>query len=548
MDPIRIAGFLGSNQALHPKLLPDGVGVSSLNQKPGKGDLRPWKVPLNVATVPSGRKTIYRFNKDTASDTNYWFSWSTIVHAVRGFIGDDTTERTYYTGSGAPKVTDNIIGIAGAPYPTAYRDLGVPAPITAPTLTQTTAGTGTDEDRYYVYTYLTDHGEESAPSPVSARVTCKPGALFNITNLSAVPSGSYGITMIRIYRTKAGTSGNAEFYFLREIVAALTSTDDARALGADTLPSTYWAMPPSDLRGLTPLWNGMMAGITGKAVRYCEPFKPYAWPVAYVTLCTDTPVALATFGKNVLILTTGAPRLAYGSAPEAMDDEPVAFIAACVAATGVVSFKHGACWPTADGLAYAGSGAAPRIITEGLMLREDWQAINPSTIVAGQYAGRYMGFYDSGSGVLKGFMIDPLAPLGIYFFDTGYSAVYFDELQEALYVLDGVNIRKWDAGATNMTATFRSKVFRSPAPTNLAVAEVIADTYPVTFKIWSDSTNALTQATTMVLRLTRSVLNSDTFTLPSGYLSDNFQVEVSTAGGSITGVAVAVSVDDIKQV
>lgn len=546
MDPIRIAGFLGANQALHPRLLPDAVGAVSLNQKPGKGDLRPWRLPLAVATAPGGRKTIYRFNKDVASDVNYWFTWTTIVHAVRGFIGEDTTERTYFTGSGAPKVTDNILGISGEPYPTAWRDLGVPAPITAPILAETTPGTGDDEERFYVYTYVTDRGEESAPSPVSAVFTCKPGAIIAITNLSAVPAGSYGIATIRIYRTQSGTSGNAEFFFLREIPAALLSTDDARALGVDTLPSTYWAMPPADLRNLTPLWNGMMAGITGKAVRYCEPYKPYAWPVAYETLCTDTPVALATFGKNLLILTTGAPRVVAGSAPEAMDDEPVPFIAACVSAPGVVSFKHGACWPTADGLAYAGLSTAPRLLTDGLMLREDWQAINPGTIVAGQYAGRYMGFYDSGAG-LKGFMIDPLDPEGIYFFDAGYSAVYFDELQEALYVLDGLAIRKWDAGPTNMTTTFRSKVFRMPEPSNPAVAEVIADAYPVTFKLWASRTDPLTQARSMVLRKTKTVQNNDTFVLPSGYLSDEVQIEVSTSVGGVTGVVVAGSIDDIKQ-
>lgn len=544
MLPLRVTGFLGANLARHPKLLPEEVGTASLNQKPGKGDFRPWKQPLTVATVPAGRQTIYRFNRDVASDVNYWFSWSTVVHAVRSFIADDTTERTYYTGSGAPKWTDNILGLAGAPYPAAFRDLGVPAPITPPILTQTTPGTGTDETRYYLFTYLTDHDEESAPSPVSAAVVCKTGAILTVGSLEAPPAGSHGINRIRVYRTQSGTSGSAEFFFLREIAVAPSTTDDARALGTDTLQTNgpsgtlgrVWLTPPADLACLTPLWNGMLAGISGKSVRYCEPFRPYAWPAAYETLCTDTPVALATFGKNLLILTTGAPRLAYGSAPEAMDDEPVAIIAACVSRTGVVSFKHGACWASADGLVYAGSGAAPRVITDGMMLREDWQALNPSSIVAAQYAGRYMGFYFAG-GVWKGFMLDPQNPAGIYFFSQGYSAVYFDELQEALYVLDGVNIAKWDAGAALMTATFRSKVFRVPAPSNPAVAEIIADAYPVTFKLFADG----------VLKCTETVASREPFYLPSGYLADDFQIEVSTSAGAITGVAVAESVADIAQ-
>jgi hypothetical protein len=534
MVPIRLAGFNGANLALHPKLLPDGIGVSATNMKPGKGDMRPWKVPLNVATAPFGTKTLYRFNKDVASDTDYWFTWSDVVNVVRGFIADDSTERTYYTGDGAPKVTDNVLGLAGSPYPTAYRTLGIPAPTTLPILSQTTAGTGTDEDRYYVYTFVSDFGEESQPSPVSAVITVKPGAVIAISNLDTPPAGSYGIATIRIYRTVVGTSGTADFFFLMEIATATTATDAGLSTGVDVLPSVDWAIPPSDLHGLTGLWNGMMAGITGKAVRFCEPFKPYAWPPAYETLCTDTPVALGTYGKNLLILTTGAPRLAQGSAPEAMDDEPVPLIAACVSAQSVVSFKHGVCWASADGLAYVGNTGAA-LLTQGLMGKEDWQDLSPDTMIAGQYRGRYMAFYYDGS-AWRGFMIDPLSPTGVYFFDQGYSAVYYDELQETFYVLQNTDIKKWDAGASNMTATFRSKEFRQPKATNPGVAEVIADSYPVTFKLYADG----------ALKFTKSVAGPDEFYLPGGYLANSLQVEVSS-DDAITGVVVAETVDDIKQ-
>jgi hypothetical protein len=375
-------------------------------------------------------------------------------------------------------------------------------------------------------------------------VTVKPGAHLDIVNLAAPPGGSTNINRIRIYRTQSGTSGNAEFFFLREIAVALTSTDDGTGVGNDTLQTNgpsgqlgrVWLPPPADLHGLIALWNGMMAGITGKSVRYCEPDKPHAWPAAYETLCTDTPIALVSFVKNLLILTTGAPRLVSGSAPEAMDDEPVAFIAPCLSAAGVVGFKHGACWPSADGLAYAGVGVPPTIITKGLLNPEDWRALHPETMVGGQYFGRFMGLYNDGTG-WNGLMIDPLNPTSVYFFDTGFSAVYYDEVQGALFVLDGINIRKWDAGAASMTVRFRSKVFRLPAPANPGIAEVIADTYPVQFRMWADG----------VLVIDEAVLSRDTFTLPSGYLADDLQIEVESNGPPITGIVVAETLDDIKQ-
>lgn len=547
MEPIRVAAPQGAVLSLTPKLLPPEVGVDARNMRLGRGDLRPVRQALTVAaTSTPGRKTIYRFNADIASDTNYWFQWSTIVHVVRGFIADDTTERTYFTGAGTPKVTDNVMGLAGAPYPTAARELGVPVPLTAPTLTETSAGTGDDEERYYLYTYVTDFGEESAPSPVSAVFTCKPGAIITIDSLASPPVGNYGINRIRIYRTQAGTSGAADFFFLREISVATSSQDDARALGKDTLvtagPSgTTGRMllpPPADLKCLTAMWNGMMAGIVGKSVRYCEPNKPYAWPPAYETLPEHTPIALATFQKNLLILTTGKPRLVVGSNPADLDDSNgVGLLAACVSVQSVVSFDHGVVWASSNGLAYVGASGEARIITEGIALPEDWQALNPSTIVAAQHRGRYMAFYQVGA-AWKGFSIDPLNPdRGFVFYDVGFSAVYFDPLQGHLYGVSGTDIQKWDAGGSNMTAIFRTKVFRLPRPENPGAAEVIAEDYPATFKLWADG----------VLRENRSVAGRDTFMLGSGYEADEIQIEVSTAA-DVTAFAVAGDVDALKQV
>ena len=118
---------MGENRAVHQLQLSGGARVTSINQRPGRSDLRPWNAPLNVSTVPPGQLTIYRMGRDVKSDSNYWLSWPTYVHAVRSFDTGDTSERTFFTGDGEPQATDNIIGLAGAPYPTATRPLGLPA-------------------------------------------------------------------------------------------------------------------------------------------------------------------------------------------------------------------------------------------------------------------------------------------------------------------------------------------------------------------------------------------------------------------------------------
>ena len=540
---ISITAFGGEARAPNPKLLSETVGTLSLNQKPGRGDLRPWRLPLAVATVPAGRQTIYRMGRDVASSALYWLSWNTVVHAIHGFISGDSTERTYYTGDGSPKQTNNVLALASAPYPTASRELGVPVPVSQLVVPVLSAGASTiTEIRYYTWTYVTDLGEESSPGPVSNQVSCKTDATLTVNIQSSPPSGSYGINRIRIYRTQSGVTGDAEFFFLREITSSTTTTtDDGRALG-EVMPTNGWLSPPATLRNLTAMWNGMAAGINtlDGAVRYCVVYKPYAWPVAYETLPPNAKaVALATFGQRLLVLTTGRPVLVSGSSPESLDEQPLEVNQACIAPRSAVGMGHGVVWACPDGLAYVGEGGA-RLLTAGLMTRDDWQAINPSTLVAGVYEGAYFASYVL-DGVTKGFLIDPLNPTGMYFLDAGYGCMFVDESQDALFVLDGPDIRKWDAGVASMTAKYRSKVFVTP-PANFGAARVEADAYPVTVAFESLEMKAsavaalvaarpgvFTAPTLTSLRYTATVTSDRPFRLPGGFESRNTRVQIDTS-------------------
>lgn len=550
MAVIRFAGFAGENRALEPKLLPDSVCTVSRNQKPGRGDLRSWKTPATVATVPSGRQTIYRMGRDTNTDAQYWLSWPSVVHAVRGFSASDTTEQTFFTGDGAPKFTNNLAldGTDPQNNPSTTRPMGIPAPLAAPTVVGTNSATETPtlESYFYVYTFVNDLGWESAPSPVSAEVERDNLGSTAISAFSAVPSGNYNVTSIRIYKTQTG-SDTSNFFFLREVAYGTTSTtDDNRTLG-ELLETVTWLPAPgvptggvantteANLTNLTAMWNGMMAGITGNSVRICEPFTPYAWPAAYDILPPDgKPVGLGVFGQSMLVLTTGRPVVVGGSSPDGMDQQPLEIPQGCVASQSIVSMGSGVAWASEDGLCWFGSGGA-RVITAGIMTREDWQALVPSSIIGQMYEGLYFGSYDDGSG-RKGFMIDPGNPSGIYFMDTGYSAMHFDELKDQLYVLSGSNVQKWDAG-TAMTFVARSKVYKQPFAHNFGAAEVIASAYPVTFRLYADG----------VLKHTQTVASRDPFRLPSGFRAFDYQIELEGTN-AIQGCAVASEIKELAAV
>jgi hypothetical protein len=558
MAIIRLQGFGGENRAIHPTLLNEAVGTLSLNQKPGRGDLRPWNAPLAVATVTAGQKTIYRMGREAPSDTQYWLSWPTEVHAARGPNQSDTAERTYFTGSGAPKWTDTIKALASTPYPTTARELGVPAPATSCLLSASGGTSTTLVTHFYTYTYVSDIGEESAPQPNPTSIIRKEDSTVNITSLAAAPSGNYGINKIRIYRTQSGASGSSEFYFLCEIPATLTSTvDDNRALG-ELLTTTTWLPPEPSMKWLTGMWNGMMAGIVGRAIRFCEAYVPYAWPLAYEVLPVDsTPVALATFGQTLVVLTDGAPRVVTGSSPESLDDAPVNFLQACIAPMSAVGMGHGVAWASPDGLAYIGDGGA-RMLTEGILTREDWQAMNPTSMVGCMYERRYFGFYTQG-GVRKAFMLDMQNPGGMYFMDFGVDAVYVDDQQDALYVLDGVSIKKWDAGSA-LNVTFKSKIYQFPKPVNaFALLQVQADAYPVTVCVDAVGVpaadvvavmavnNLFTAPAASALRYSVTVASNAPVRLPGGYMADKYQVQ-AVGSVAIQSLVIAHSMAEMAQV
>lgn len=544
---IDVAGFMGANTQINKLLLVDGVGTVSLNQAPGRGDLRPWHVPLQVASVPTltQRKSIYRMGRDTDSDTQYWLSWATIVHAIRGFDREDTQERTYFTGaSGGPAWTDNSMAISTEPYPTTSRPLGMPAPMVAPTLSISTAGTSTTQElRYVVTTFVNDLGWESAPSP-AASIMCNDDAYITVGSLEAAPSGNYGINRRRIYRTKSGTNGDTEFFFHKEIPytwAGQSWTEDGTLLSTDVLATQTtlggWLPCPSDATCLTQMWNGMAAVISGKTIRPCVANHIYAYPYDYEIPLADQPVAMGVWGQNLLVLTNGkTPSLITGQDPSSLSESPLdglQFNGACRSVQSVVSLGHGVCWAAPDGLAYLGT-QGQKMVTAGLIHPDDWKTLKPDTIVGAAFMGLYFGFYNDGSG-WKGFAVDPSSPTGVFWLSKGYQAAFTDPRTGSMFVLDtDGGIKKWDAGTAFMTCTFRSKEYRTPS-CNMGYGRVVASAYPVTMRLIADGATVATE----------TIANDEVFSLPGGYEARSWQIEIEHTGKAVTSAHVAQSDEEL---
>ena len=128
---VKLEQFTGRQPRLDPHLLPETAAVVAQNCKIVGGSLRPWKNPLAVATPTKAgtKQSIFLY------DSDYWLSWTQDVDVVKSPLGNDSYKRLYWTGEGSPKMAthDMIVG-GGTDYPNASLDLGIPAPINAPTV------------------------------------------------------------------------------------------------------------------------------------------------------------------------------------------------------------------------------------------------------------------------------------------------------------------------------------------------------------------------------------------------------------------------------
>lgn len=523
-----------------PHLLPNSGAQIANNVRLYSHAIRPWNAPEPVSGVVlktgTAIKSIFLYEGE------YWLNWTTDVDVVRSPIGGDLWKRIYWTGDVIPRMS--VLGVANgyAPYPTGWYQLGIPAPDSANPLIATVNGSADSnpeymEERAYVYTYVSNYGEEGAPSYASNIVQWYPkdpsgGAptTDNTVTLSGFippPSGNYNFQTFNIYRTLTGST-STQYQLVAEGLP-IANLSNPEYTYTDTVPdsglglvlaSTTWDPPPTDLAGLISLPCGALAGFHGNEICFSEVYLPHAWPVEYRMSFEREIVALAVWGVSVLVMTDGFPYLLTGSAPGQFVSERLQVGHACVSKRGVVDMGYGVLYPSPDGLVLAGTITLD-IVTKKIMTRDDWQKFNPSSIQAAYYNGLYIGFYDATiiGGIRGGFVFDPIN-LTFSTLDTYATACWRDVTTDSMYLViwNTGALNQWDAGSAQMTYTWKSKPFYNPHPMNLGCAQVLADDYSnVSIQVWADG----------VSQYTGAVTNDDAFRLPAGFRAHRYEFELT---------------------
>ena len=306
------------------------------------------------------------------------------------------------------------------------------------------------DTRFYVVTYVTDWGWESAPSPISEMLEVS--QYDSVSGTVPAPPPDRQIQKWRVYRSNVGSQDAVYQFALEGLVAdgfAFADKVKGEALG-EPCPTFGWLEPPyrmdndsaqavkppkgddPHLRGLVAMPNGILAGYIDNYVAFCDPYHPYAWPIEY-QITTESPiVGLGVFGQSLLVGTRGHPYVISGADSASMSAVKLPQLLPCVSTRSIVGVGDGVVYASNDGLVFV-SGAGAQLLTDVYYAREDWAAIKPESIRAIEYENVYYFWADDGVCRALDFRAKKLVTVGL----DGVTALRRDELTDALFAVAG---------------------------------------------------------------------------------------------------------------
>lgn len=342
-------------------------------------------------------------------------------------------------------------------------------------------------------------------------------------------------------------------------------TDSVVALN-NTLTSTNYTAPPTDLKGWVSLPNGIVAGFRENEIWFCEPYRLHAWPATYA-LAVDYPITgLGVIGQSVVVCTQVYPWAITGVHPATMTQAKIMNLEPCAARGSILSTPEGVYYASPNGLVLVANGSATNI-TKDLVTKDKWQQLitsaTLSTLRAARLGTAYYAYgtsrpgvfeptaFDTASfdqvdqtGALNGVLIDPVNQR-VAFSTLSNSVpcvnVFNDPWTGELLVIRAgvlywVNI--YDSNPTSDVFKWRSKIFQASMKKNFEAIKIYYDTLASTPVQGARNTSSpQTLASNQhglvriyaddVLVMTRELRTSgELMRLPSGFKAEYWQVEI----------------------
>lgn len=241
MPAVKIQKFLGAAPKLAPEQLPDSAAQTASNIKLYSGDLLPFHYSTtSYSAFQSGViKSIYPL-EDPDTGTLSWLSWLTDVDVAVVTTSGDDEQRIYYTGDGAPKVTNYDLAIqGGGPFPFDAFDLGLPLPTAKPSASATSYTTKT------ISSYARDAGN-IATIVTSTAHGLKSGAVVTVSGFNDASPDTTPFNVTNTTVTVVNTTTLSYYNSGPTVTTTSTDTDGRLSLAGGTILRSYvytWMTP-----------------------------------------------------------------------------------------------------------------------------------------------------------------------------------------------------------------------------------------------------------------------------------------------------------------
>lgn len=302
----------------------------------------------------------------------------------------------------------------------------------------------------------------------------------------------------RIYRLVSGDS-SAPYQYVDEIDIDKTTYTDT-ILDADlgelcpSLSSSSggqadedWDPPPQDLKGITYMGNGIIVGFVGKEIYACVPYRPWAWPAAYVISMPDdiTCISSVGAGSTAIVTTSGAPYLLSGTTGASLSLTRLPEIKTNLAKRGTINtsilsgenYYSGVVYPSTDGLRFVNSEGTSMLLTQNLLSVDEWAECHPDTMHGRLHDNKYFGFWqtdDDEGGIVFDLMTGDLTTLDFY-----CTATYVDPATDTLYFIRSTNMSVFEQAWTAPdAATTTGKATQFVLTAAGSVAGIVQPDYP----------------------------------------------------------------------
>lgn len=279
----------------------------------------------------------------------------------------------------------------------------------------------------------------------------------------------------RIYRLAVGDVSAKYNYVDAIAVSATTYTDEKEdadlgeacpTLNTDSggQSDADYDPPPQGLQGISYMGNGMIIGFIGKDIYACIPYKPWAWPEAYVLSAADDIVDISPVGtgSSCIVTTTGPPYILTGTAPSGLTLNRLPEIKPNLSKRGTVrvnilsksqlttNYYSGVMYPSTDGLRFVNSEGMSMLLTQNAFAVDEWAEYYPATMHSVLHDNKYFGFYQSGDvegGIIVDIITGEVTTLDFYCF-----AAYVDPKTDTLYFLRSPKMSVYEEILTNPDA------------------------------------------------------------------------------------------------